>query len=183
MRPALWVSRPKYPSVPRAPPAPETAKAANDCPLRSCGQFAGANSHVYPTVDQQDWGTTYAQRPQLFRNVDGTKFEEVSPATGSGLADLIRARGPAFGDLFNDGHIDVILNNIDSAPSLLRNVVNNNNHWIGLKLVGGPKSPRDAIGAKVFLTSGGGRQRADIFSGGSYGSRSDQRLHFRLGQG
>ena len=52
-----------------------------------------ANGHVYPAVDQQDWGITYAQRPQLFRNRDGNKFEEVAPATGSGLADLIVARG------------------------------------------------------------------------------------------
>jgi hypothetical protein len=109
-------------------------------------------------------------------------FEEVPPATGSGLANVIPARGAAFGDLFHDGHIDVITNNIDSAPTLLRNVVKNDNHWIGLKLVGGPKSPRDAIGTKVFLTSGGVRQRADVFSGGSYCSSSDQRLHFGLGQ-
>jgi len=66
------------------------------------------------------------------------------------------------GDLFNDGHIDVVLNNIDAPPALLRNVVNNSNHWLTLKLVGGPKSPRDAIGSKVFLTSGGIRQRADV---------------------
>ena len=140
-----------------------------------------ANGHVYPGVDKQDWGTTWAQRPQLFRNLDGKKFQEVPPATGSGLADLLTARGAAFGDLFNDGHIDVVLNNVDSIPTLLRNTVHNNNHWIGLKLVGGPKSPRDAIGARVFLTAGGVRQRADVFSGGSYGSSSDQRVHFGLG--
>jgi hypothetical protein len=75
----------------------------------------------------------------------------------------------------------VVINNIDSAPALLRNVVKNGNHWLTLKLVGGPKSPRDAIGAKVFLTAGGVRQRADVFSGGSYGSSSDQRVHFGLG--
>ena len=79
------------------------------------------------------------------------------------------------------GHIDVVINNIDSAPTLLRNVVKNGNHWLTLKLVGGPKSPRDAIGAKVFLTAGGVRQRADVFSGGSYGSSSDKRVHFGLG--
>lgn len=73
-----------------------------------------ANSHVYPEVDQQDWGTTFAQRPQLFRNIDGTRFEEVPPAPGSGLADVICARGAAFGDLFNDGHIDVVINDLDS---------------------------------------------------------------------
>jgi len=140
-----------------------------------------ANSHVYPGVDRQDWGTTWAQRPQLFRNLDGAKFAEVPPSTGSGLARVITARGAAFGDLFNDGHIDVVVNSVDSTPTLLCNVVKNNNHWVTLKLVGGPKSPRDAIGAKVFLTSGGTRQRADVLSGGSFGSSSDQRLHFGLG--
>jgi hypothetical protein len=141
-----------------------------------------ANGHVYPIADQFDWGATYAQRPLLFRNLDGKKFREVAPATGSGLADVIRARGAAFGDLFNNGRMDVIINNIDSTPSLLRNVVQNNNHWLGLKLVGGPKSPRDAVGAKVFLTAGGVRQRADIFSGAGYCSSSDLRVHFGLGQ-
>ena len=140
-----------------------------------------ANGHVYPSIDQRDWGTTWAERPQLFRNLDGMKFQEVPPATGSGLALVVPARGAAFGDLFNDGSIDVVLNNMDSAPALLRNVVKNGNHWIALKLVGGAKSPRDAIGAAVFLTAGGVRQRADVLSGGSYGSSSDPRVHFGLG--
>jgi hypothetical protein len=140
-----------------------------------------ANGHVYPGVDKQDWGTTWAQRPLLLRNLDGTKFLEVPPATNSGLAVVITARGAAFGDLFNDGHIDVVINNMDSTPTLLRNVVKNSNHWVTLKLVGGPKSPRDAIGAKAFVTAGGFRQRGDVFSGGSYASSSDQRLHFGLG--
>jgi hypothetical protein len=94
---------------------------------------------------------------------------------------VLPARGAAFGDLFNDGHIDVVLNNMDASPVLLRNVVKNANHWMTLKLVGGPKGPRDAIGAKVFVTAGGVRQRADLISGGSYGSSSDPRLHFGLG--
>jgi enediyne biosynthesis protein E4 len=140
-----------------------------------------ANGHVYPGVDKQDWGTTFAQRPLLFRNVNGSKFEEVPPATGSGLAVVVSARGAAFGDLFNDGHIDAVLNVIDSTPVLLRNVVKNSNHWLTIRLVGGPKSPRDAIGAKVFVTTGAIRQRGDVFSGGSYASSSDQRLHFGLG--
>jgi enediyne biosynthesis protein E4 len=140
-----------------------------------------ANGHVFPVVDKQNWGTTWAERPWLFRNLDGVKFQEVPPSAGSGLADVIPARGAAFGDLFNDGHIDVVINNLDSTPTLLRNVVKNENHWVTLKLIGGPKSPRDATGAKVFVTAGGVRQRADVFSGGSYGSNSDPRLHFGLG--
>ena len=140
-----------------------------------------ASGHVYPQVDQQDWGTTWAERPQLFRNLDGAKFQEVPPATGSGLAAVVPARGAAFGDLFNDGHMDVVLNCIDSPPLLLRNVVQNTNHWLGFKLTGSGKSPRDAIGTKVFVTAGGVRQRADVYSGASYGSSSDQRVHFGLG--
>src|SRR6266496_1073327 len=140
-----------------------------------------ANGHVFPMIDKQHWGATWAERPQLFRNLDGVKFQEVPPATGSGLADVLPARGAAFGDLFNNGRIDVVINNLDSTPALLRNIVKNENHWVAFKLIGGPKSPRDAIGAKVFVTAGGVRQRADVFSGGSYGSNSDPRLHFGLG--
>ena len=139
------------------------------------------NGHVYVQADGADWGTTWAQRPLLFRNLNGQHFEEVPPATGSGLAVVIPARGAAFGDLFNTGKIDVVINNIDREPTLLRNVLKNANHWITLKLVGGLKSPRDAIGAQIFVTAGGVRQRADIFSGGSYCSSSDPRAHFGLG--
>jgi hypothetical protein len=140
-----------------------------------------ANGHVYPSVDQRDWGTTWAERPQLFRNLDGMRFQEVPPAAGSGLALVVPARGAAFGDIFNDGHIDIVLNNMDSAPALLRNVVKNGNHWIAFRLIGAAKGPRDGIGAAVFLTAGGVRQRADVLSGGSYGSSSDLRVHFGLG--
>jgi hypothetical protein len=141
-----------------------------------------SNGHVYPAVDQQDWGTTWLQRPQLFRNLDGKKFSEVPPATGSGLAELLAGRGVAVGDLFNDGRQDVVINQMDGVPALMRNVTKSDNHWIAFRLIGGPKSPRDAIGAKVFVTAGGIRQRADVFSGGSYGSSSDQRVHFGLGR-
>jgi enediyne biosynthesis protein E4 len=139
------------------------------------------NGHVYPIADKTNWGTTYAQRPVLYRNAGGKQFSEVPAATGSGLAVVIPGRGAAFGDIFNDGHIDVVISNLDSPPTLLRNVVSNGNHWIGLRLIGGRKSPKDAIGAKVFLTAGGVRQREDVFSGASYGSSSDLRAHFGLG--
>ncbi|MGA2809795.1 MAG: CRTAC1 family protein [Candidatus Acidiferrum sp.] len=140
-----------------------------------------ANGHVYPGVDQHDWGTTWAERPLLFHNSGGKHFEEVPPATGSGLALVIPARGAAFGDLFNDGHIDVVTNNIDWTPTLLRNVVKNGNHWLTFKLIGGPASPRDAVGAKMFVTYDGVKHRGEVVSGGSYGSSSDFRLHFGLG--
>ncbi len=141
-----------------------------------------ANGHVYPGVDQNDWGMTYAQRPLLFHNLDGRHFQVVPAATNSGLAVVVSARGAAFGDLFNDGRIDVVLNIIDGPPVLLRNVVNNGNNWVDLKLIGGSKSPRDAIGAKAFLTANGTTQRNDVISGGSYISNNDMRLHFGIGK-
>ena len=81
-----------------------------------CWIFLSPAGMCIPEVDKQDWGTTWAERPQLFRNLDGVKFQEVPPATGSGLATVVTARGAAFGDLFNDGHIDVVLNYIESSP-------------------------------------------------------------------
>ena len=138
------------------------------------------NGHVYPAVDKQNWGTTWAQRAQLLHNNKG-KLEFVPPVEGSALAKLAVARGMAFGDLFNDGRVDVVINNMDSSPSVFRNVAEERNHWIAFKLTGGPKSPRDAVGAKVFVTANGFRQRQDILAGGSFASSPDQRPHFGLG--
>jgi len=140
-----------------------------------------ANGHVYPGVDKSDWGTTFAERPLLFRNLRNGKFEVVPAVKGTGLALLLTARGAAFGDLFNDGKIDVVINQLHNTPVLLRNVSQDQNHWVGLSLVGGAKSPRDAVGASVYLTAGGIRQRGDVISGGSYASSNDFRLHFGLG--
>ncbi len=139
------------------------------------------NGHVYPQVENHDWGTTFAQRPLLFRNTHDGKFAYVPPVRGSGLATLTSGRGAAFGDLFNDGKIDVVINPIDGPPVLLRNVDPDHHHWVELKLVGGAKSPRDAVGATVYLTANGMRQREDVMSGGSYISSNDQRPHFGLG--
>jgi hypothetical protein len=140
-----------------------------------------ANGHVYPGVDKSDWGTTFAERPLLFRNLRNGKFEAVPAVKSTGLALLLTARGAAFGDLFNDGKIDVVINQLDNTPILLRNVSQDQNHWVGLSLVGGAKSPRDAVGATVYLTAGGVRQRGDVISGGSYASSNDFRVHFGLG--
>ena len=139
-----------------------------------------ADGHVYPQADQYPWGTSWAQRPMLFHNLKGGKFEAVPAVEGTGLARVVSGRGLAAGDLFNDGKIDVVINAMDGRPLLLRNVFAKN-HWLGLKLVGGPKSPRDAVGAAVYVTEGGTKQRQDVASGGSYASTSDPRLHFGLG--
>jgi enediyne biosynthesis protein E4 len=140
------------------------------------------SGHVYPQVDKHDWGTSFAERPLLFHNLNhGKKFEVMPAVEGTGLADVIPARGAAFGDLFNDGKIDVVINCLDHTPVLLRNVSDDRNHWVGLLLIGGPGSPRDAIGSTVYLTASGMRQRGDVMSGGSFESSNDFRLHFGLG--
>ncbi len=139
------------------------------------------NGHVYPQVDNYDWGTTFAQRPLLYHNLHGKRFVLVPPVEGTGLAETFPGRGAAFGDLFNDGRIDVVINVLDGHPVLLRNVSNDHHHWVELKLIGGPKSPRDAVGATVYLTADGMRQRGDVLSGGSYISSNDPRVHFGLG--
>jgi hypothetical protein len=139
------------------------------------------NGHIYPAAGRMDWGTSYAQRPLLFHNTRDGKFEEAPPVKGSGLASVISGRGAAFGDLFNNGKIDVVINTLDGPPVLLKNVNPDHHHWVELKLQGGSKGPRDAVGATVYLTANGMRQRQDVLSGGSYVSTNDQRPHFGLG--
>ena len=139
-----------------------------------------ANGHVYPQADKNNWGTSFKQRAVLFHSNKG-KLELVPAVEGTGLAKLAAARGLAFGDLFNNGKVDVVVNNIHDTPSLFRNVSSDNNHWVELKLTGTGKSNRDAIGARLYLTANGFRQRADVIAGGSYASSPDPRPHFGLG--
>jgi hypothetical protein len=148
-----------------------------------------ANGHVYPQIDNFQWGTSYAQQVLLFRNqkiepnVKHVRFERVAAAPNSGLSIAIPARGMAIGDLDGDGRQDVVINNMDSAPTLLRNVAEMKNHWICLKLIGdvSKKTPKDAIGSTVFATVGGVRQRFDVISGANYASQNDQRINIGLG--
>ena len=100
---------------------------------------------------------------------------------------VVPGRGAAFGDLFNDGKIDVVINPVDGPPVLLKNVNPDKHHWVELGLVGGTNpangkaSPRDATCATVYLEANGMRQRRDVLSSGSYISANDRRLHFGLG--
>jgi hypothetical protein len=139
-----------------------------------------ASGHVYPIVDQVNWGTSYAEKPLLFHNEGGKRFTLPAAVKGTGLGEVLPSRGAAFGDLFNDGKMDAVINNIDHSPALLRNVDATQHHWVELKLVGGPRSPRDAVGTVAFLKLSNTQLRGDVLSGGSYASSNDQRLHFGL---
>jgi hypothetical protein len=140
------------------------------------------NGHVYPAVDANQWGTSWAQQALLFRNLKNGKFERVGAAPGSALATAWPGRGLAIGDLDGDGRLDLVMNNIDSKPAVLRNVSAGSGHWLQLQLVGdGKATPRDAIGATIYLTAGGIRQRADVVSGAVYCSQNDLTVHFGLG--
>ncbi len=141
------------------------------------------NGHVYPLVDRFKWGTSYKQRLLLFRNLQG-RFFEVGSSAGAALNTVRSARGSATGDFDNDGDLDILLNNLDDPPTLLRNDGGNKaGHWLTLRLVGNPgrNCPRDAIGTVVFCTVQGRLIRDEVASGRSYNSQSDLRVHFGLG--
>ena len=139
------------------------------------------NGHVYRNADENPWGTTWAERLLLFHNVDGKQLVPVPAVAGTALAVPRSSRGLAVGDLFNDGRLVLVVNNIDSSPTLLRSAATGKNRWVGLRLVGGPKSPRDGTGAVVYLQAAGLRQRFDVVAGGSFASSSDPRPHFGVG--
>ena len=136
------------------------------------------NGHVYPVVDAHQWGTSYAQQPLLFRNLKG-KFERVGAPPGSALANSWPGRGLAIGDLDADGRLDLVINNLDGKPAVLRNTAASTGHWLRLRLIA--KAPRDAIGSVAYVTTGKIRQRQDVFSGAIYCSQNDLTLHFGLG--
>ena len=141
------------------------------------------NGHVYPAADAQQWGTSFAQQALLFRNLRNGKFERVGAAPGSALATAWPSRGLAIGDLDGDGRLDMVINNIDAKPAVLRNVAATPGHWLGLQLVGdtSKKSAKDAIGSIAYVTTGKIRQRRDVISGAVYCSQNDMKLHFGLG--
>src|SRR5690349_1779065 len=90
------------------------------------------------------------------------------------------SRGLAVGDLFNDGNIDIVIEDLDGSPMILKNQGIAGRHWVSFELAG-TKSNRLAIGARVKITAGGATQTDEIHSGGSYLSQSDLRVHFGLG--
>jgi hypothetical protein len=138
-----------------------------------------ANGHVYSQIARRKLHLTYRQPKLLYRNLGDGRFEDISANAGAAVRAENLGRGCAFGDFDNDGDVDVIVNNLDGPPTLLRNDGGNRNSSIAIKCVG-TRSNRSAIGTRVKVTSGERSQIAEVMSGSSYYSQNDFRLHFGL---
>jgi len=138
------------------------------------------NGHVYPQVDAIPNSPGYKEPMQMFRNKHDGTFEDISKP--SGVFDMApeSRRGAAFGDVYNDGNLGILVLNIGQPPSLLINKTRNSNHRVGFQLIG-TKSNRAAIGARVTIHAAGIMQFTEVRSGGSYLSQNDLRPHFGLG--
>jgi len=139
-----------------------------------------ANGHVFPEVDRLKIDIHYKDRAILYRNNGNGTFSDISERSGPGILERHAARGVAFGDYDNDGSVEVLINNQNETPSLLKSDRKPSGNWLILKLEG-TISNRSAIGARVRLTAGGRTQVDEVRSGGSYLSQNDLRLHFGLG--
>ncbi len=132
-----------------------------------------ANGHVYPQLQN------FHQRNLVHKNNRNGTFTEVGDQLGAPFKEKRAGRGAAFGDIDNDGDVDIVINNLDGPPQLLRNDGGNANNSVLIKLLG-VKSNRDGIGARVKIVSGDLTQTDEVRSGTSYLSQNDLRLHFGL---
>jgi enediyne biosynthesis protein E4 len=139
-----------------------------------------ACGHVYPQMDNVKGSAAYAEPMLLHRNLRNGTFEEVSKAAGLADMPLESRRGTAFGDIFNNGNIDIVVLNVGKPPSLLLNTNKIPNHRVLFRLVG-TKSNRAAIGSRVTVHAAGMTQFDEVRGGASYLSQNDLRLHFGLG--
>ncbi len=139
------------------------------------------NGHVYPEIDQHDFGQTFKNPRLLYKNMGDGRFKDVSAEMGPGISEHFSSRGAAFGDYDNDGDIDVLVLNLNDPPSLLRNDGGNSQNWITIKLIG-TQCNRTAIGARVRVVNGKHVQMDEVHSASSVMSQSDLRLHFGLDQ-
>jgi enediyne biosynthesis protein E4 len=138
------------------------------------------NGHVYPEVDSQHLGSDYREPRILYHNKGNGTFEDISADGGPAITAAASGRGLAIGDLWNDGRISAVINNMNAPVSLLVNQERTSNHWIAFKTVG-TQSNRDGIGAKIRVKAGERILVDEVRSGSSYVSNNDMRVHFGLG--
>jgi len=135
---------------------------------------------VYPEVEQKLPAYPFRTPRLVFRNLGDGKFEELIDEAGTGVAAAHTSRGCAFGDFDNDGDVDILVMNMNEPPSLLRNDVSGNGHWLKVLLIG-VQSNRSAIGARVVARYGNRTQAQEVTAQSSFYSANDRRLHFGLG--
>jgi hypothetical protein len=139
-----------------------------------------AQGHVMDNISLTQPSLRYLEPPLLMRNAQG-RFSDVSAQSGVSAASDCAARGAAFGDLDDDGWIDVAVNCNDGPPLILRNRGGNGHHWLSVELIGS-RNDRGGIGATLrVVTPGGSERHATVTSAGSYISSSDTRVHIGLG--
>jgi enediyne biosynthesis protein E4 len=137
------------------------------------------NGHVYPEVDSNHLGSTYREPRLLYWNAGNGKFKDLSQQCGPGCTEPRASRGLAIGDLWNDGRMSAVVNNMSGQPMLLVNQARSQNHWLGV-ITKGTTSNRDGIGAKITVVAEGHKFVQEVRSGSSYISNNDVRLHFGL---
>ena len=139
-----------------------------------------ANGHVYPEVSGSQVGETYKQKTLLYLNKGVGKFEDATATGGLAFTPLRPSRGLAAGDLDGDGRPEIVIVNMNEAPSLLKNMGARGN-WVAVALEG-KVSNRSAIGARVTLEADGKKQMQEVAAGGSYFSQNSTTLYFGLGK-
>jgi enediyne biosynthesis protein E4 len=141
-----------------------------------------ARANVMDNISLQDTARHYPEPNTIFRNLGNGKFEDVSASAGAEFQLEGAHRGVAFGDLDNDGRVDMVVSVLDGPAKLFHNITENGNHWILLKLVG-TKSNRMGIGAQIHITTEDGKQQwNEVTTAVGYASSSDPRVHFGLGK-
>ena len=143
--------------------------------------FFLVNGHVYPQVDSLHSKVTYSEPKLLFLNQHDGTFKDISTLAGTAIQIPQVSRGMAVGDLFNDGKVEAVVENLVGKPMILRPEGGPRDHWISFQLEG-VKSNRLALNARVRATAGDLVQLSEVISGGSYLSQNDLRLHFGLGE-
>jgi hypothetical protein len=136
--------------------------------------------NIFPNLDSRLPNYPYKTPRVIFRNLGNGRLEELIEDAGPAISAVHSSRGCAFGDFDNDGDIDILVVNLNEPPSLLRNDISGNNHWIKVKLIG-TVSNRSAIGARVVCSYGSRQQVQEVMAQSSFFSCNDPRLHFGLG--